>query len=107
MDDRTQPSVFIIVSAIAAMLWAKSSFAAREPHSETSTRRWNTVGGCAFTIYLLQDMLIAQSRYRFFVPMSSVINPFAAVLFWEASIFAVAFGIAWLLKKVPLLQKLI
>ena len=107
MDDRTQPSVFIIVSAIAAMLWAKSSFTTREPHTETSIRRWSTVGGCAFTIYLLQDMLITQSRYRFFVPMRSVINPFAAVLLWEASIFAVAFGIAWLLKKVPLLQKLI
>jgi surface polysaccharide O-acyltransferase-like enzyme len=106
MDERTAPSVFVVAGALAAMLWAKASFA-RRPAGEAGIRRWAAVGGTAFGIYLLQDLLIAESRYRFFVPMSKAIDPLLAALIWEIGVFAVAFAIAWLLKRVPLLKRLL
>lgn len=106
MDERTAPSIFVIIGALAAMLWAKASFD-RRPHSEAGVRRWASIGGTAFGIFLLQDLLIAESRYRFFVPMSKAIDPLLAVLVWEIGVFAVAFAVAWLLKHIPLLRKLL
>ena len=107
MDERTQPSILIIVSSLFAMLWAKAGFAKQAQRSQGNIRRWATLGGCAFGIYLLQDLLIAESRYRFFVPMSNAINPFAAALLWEVCVFGVALALAWVLKKIPLLNRLL
>ncbi|MEA4999685.1 MAG: acyltransferase family protein [Candidatus Limiplasma sp.] len=107
MDERTQPSIFIVVSSIVTMLWAKAGFAKRSQRSESSGRRWATLGGCAFGIYLLQDLLIAESRYRLFLPLSSIMNPFAAALVWEACVFLAALALAWVLKKIPLLKTLL
>ena len=106
MDERTAPSAFVVAGAMAAMLWAKASFA-RRPAGDAGVRRWASVGGAAFGIYLLQDLFIAESRYRFFVPMSKAIDPLLAALIWEVGVFAVAFAVAWLLKRVPLLKKLL
>lgn len=106
MDERTAPSIFVVICAVAAMLWAKASFDRRQ-HSETGVRRWASIGGAAFGIYLIQDLLIAESRYRFFVPMSKAIDPLLAALFWELGVFAVAFLLAWLLRHIPLLRKLL
>ncbi|HNW87765.1 MAG TPA: acyltransferase family protein [Candidatus Limiplasma sp.] len=108
MDERTEPSLPVIVCAIAVMALARSAFEAGEARlGATRANRWAVVGGCAFGIYLLQDLVIAETRYRFFVPVSGVINPFLAALIWEIGVFLIAFGIAWVLKHIPLLRKLL
>lgn len=107
MDDRSAPSALIILSAMAAMLWAKASFARRGPRSATVLYRWAAVGGCAFGIYLLQDLIIAQTRSLFFVPVSSAVNPLLAAVIWEIGVFGIAFTLAWLLRHVPLVKKLL
>ena len=107
MDERTAPSIFVILCAIAVMNWAKTAFSAHEPRPEANAKRWAAVGGCAFGIYLLQDLVIAQTRYTFFVPVSNVISPFLTAVVWEIGVFAIAFAAAWLLKHIPLLRKLL
>ena len=107
MDERTAPSLMVILCAMAVMLLFRESFTRRENASEGAGRRWAMAGGCAFGIYLLQDLIIAQTRYRFFVPMSGVINPLAAALIWEVGVFLIAFAVAWLCKHIPLLNKLL
>ena len=107
MDERTAPAIFTILCAMGMMLFIKSAFARGERRTEGSLRRWAGVGGCAFGIYLLQDLVIAQSRYRFFVPMSSAINPLLAAFLWELGVFAVALAVAWLLKRIPGLRRLL
>jgi len=107
MDERTAPSLLTIVCAISVMLFCKKAFSRGERRSEGSLRRWASVGGCAFGIYLLQDLLIAQSRYRFFVPMSNAINPWLAAVIWEIGVFALAFIVVWLLRRIPGVRKLL
>ena len=107
MDERTAPSIFTILCAIGIMLFAKRAFEHNGQRSEPSVRHWAVAGGCAFGIYLLQDLLIAESRYRFFVPVQGAINPLLAALLWEIAVFAVAFAITWLLKHVPGLHRLL
>ncbi|MCE5343287.1 MAG: hypothetical protein LLF96_06850, partial [Eubacteriales bacterium] len=106
MDERTQPSIFVVLCAIAVMLLARLGFAHRGLRP-SATRRWATLGGCAFGVYLLQDLVIAQTRYRFFIPLSGRINPLLAALIWEAGVFAVALGATWALKKLPGLRRLL
>lgn len=107
MDDRSAPSIFIILSAIAVMLLAKRLFMEREPLKPIAARRWTALGGCAFGIYLLQDLVIALTRYRFFVPVSAGINPLAAALLWEIGVFGIALAGASILKRIPGIRKLL
>ncbi len=106
MDDRAQPSIFIALGAVAAMLFTKRAFSLRAP-SPAAERRWAALGGCAFGVYLLQDLVIAQTRYRLFVPLSGAVNPLAAALVWEIGVFAAALALAWLIKKLPPLNRLL
>lgn len=107
MDERTAPSIFVILCSMATMLLFREAFVGDKARADASVRRWAMVGGCSFGIYLLQDMVIAETRYRFFVPMSGVINPLLAALIWEIGVFLIAFVIAWVLKHVPLVRKLL
>jgi len=66
-----------------------------------------SLGSCAFTIYLLQDWLIAETRYRVFVPLCSQMNPFLAGLIWSFGIFAVLLTVALGLRRMPLLRKIL
>ncbi len=102
MDDRTAPSILTVACACAAACLAKAhAFTAR------SGARWTALGGCAFGVYLLGDLLIAETRYRLFVPLSGAIPPFLAALCWEIVVFAAALAVAWGMKKVPGLRKLL
>ncbi len=107
MDERTAPSIFVILCAMAVMLLAKQLFAIHTPLSPQSIKRWAVVGGCAFGIYLLQDLIIAQTRYRLFMPLQQLINPWLAALVWEALVFSLAYILVWLLKKIPLLRRIL
>ncbi|MDD3410383.1 MAG: acyltransferase [Eubacteriales bacterium] len=104
MDKRDAPGLFMLISAIAAMIWAKSAF---DSASACASRLWQTLGGCAFGVYLLQDLLIAKTSYTLFPALCTRLNPFLAALVWEAAVFAAALPIAWALKKIPGLKKLL
>ena len=104
MDERTAPSIFVIACALAVLLLAKSVL--RTPQKQTKNRL-QTLGGCAFGIYLLQDFCIAQTRYRLFAPLAQQMNPLAAAFLWEIGIFLVALLVILLLRKIPGVKRLI
>jgi surface polysaccharide O-acyltransferase-like enzyme len=106
MDERTQPSIFTVLGSMAVMTLARFGFASRAPRP-VAANRWAMLGGCAFGVYLLQDLVIAQTRYRFFIPLSGQINPLLAALIWEIGVFAVTLTAAWALKKLPGLRRLL
>lgn len=101
MDERTQPSLFTAASAAALAVLAKGGLQnLRHP-------AWTKLGGCAFGIYLVQDFLIAQTRFRLFDPLCGVLPAFPAVLVWEIVLFAAALAIAWIMRRIPVLKKLL
>lgn len=107
MDERSQPSIFMILCAMGMFTLVMRSFKENTVEREASGKRWAMIGGCAFGIYLVQDWLIAETRYRFFVPLTGTLPPMVAVLIWEGVVFAAAFAAAWVLKHIPLLKKLL
>lgn len=107
MDERSQPSIFMILCAMGMFTLVMRSFKTNAVEREASGKRWAMIGGCAFGIYLVQDWLIAETRTRLFVPLSGTMSPMLAVLIWEVIVFIVAFAAAWVLKHIPLLKKLL
>ena len=99
MDNRLQPSVFTIIAAVSAMMLAKGLV--------KDSRVWAELGGCAFGIYLVQDWLIAETEMRLFVPLCGMIPAFPAVIVWELILFAIALAAAWLMRRIPVLKKIV
>ena len=99
MDNRLQPSIFTIIAAVSAMMLAKGLV---KDH-----RLWTELGGCAFGIYLVQDWLIAQTETRLFEPLSSVLPAFPAVLVWEVIVFVIALAAAWIMRRIPVLKRIV
>ena len=104
MDDRMMPSIFVILCSAGVYLVSREWL--RLPNGQAKSRL-QTLGGCAFGIYLVQDFIIEQTRYVIFQPMSQAINPFLAALLWEIGIFAVALMAVWLLRLLPGVKKLL
>ena len=107
MDSRTDPSLPIVLSAIAVMALARGGFEARGPLRGKASDRWAALGSCAFGIYLLQELVITETRHRVFDPLCSLMNPLLAALIWEAGVFLFTLAVAWGLKRIPLLKKLL
>ena len=111
MDDRMTPALPVILCAAAVMLLARRAFAPSEQSKSAlppwAVRALTALGSYAFSIYLLQDWLIAETRYRLFVPLCAVVNPFMAALLWELFVFAALLPAAWLLKRMPGLRKIV
>ncbi|MEG0048589.1 MAG: acyltransferase [Clostridia bacterium] len=105
MDDRMQPSILTLLAAVAAMGLCKQLMERR--HSEKASRALAQLGGCAFGVYLVQDFVIAQSKTRLFMPLCGIMPSFAAALVWEAFVLAAALLMAWVLRKIPGLRKLL
>jgi surface polysaccharide O-acyltransferase-like enzyme len=104
MDERTAPSIFVILCAMAVMLLSKGVLHAPEKQTKS---RLQTLGGCAFGIYLIQDFFIGQTRYRLFAPLAQQINPMVAALLWEIGVFLVTLLLVLLVRKIPGVKKLI
>jgi surface polysaccharide O-acyltransferase-like enzyme len=104
MDERTAPPIFVILCAAAVMMLCKSAL--REPGRQTKSRL-QTLGGCAFGVYLIQDFLIEQTRYNLFVPLARQINPMAAALLWETGVFLTALLVILLVRMLPGVKKLL
>lgn len=107
MDSRTDPALPIVLSAFAVMALTRSSFDAHGPLRAKTGDRLTALGGCAFGIYLLQGLVIIETRHRVFDPLRSMMNPLLAALIWEAGVFLFTLAVAWVLKRIPLLKKLL
>lgn len=105
MDDRMNPGFLTIIAAIAFAVLMKGLF--RRPLPEKAQKVWMELGGCAFGIYLVQDFLIAQTKVRLYQPLLGVMGAFPAVLVWEIAVFGVAFIAAFVMRRIPLLKKLV
>jgi len=105
MDDRMHPGFWTILAAIALMVLARGL--CDLPHSERSQRVWSELGGCAFGIYLLQDWLIVQSETRLYLPLQRVLPAFPAVVVWEVIVFCIALTAAFVMRRIPLLKKIV
>ncbi len=113
MDHRMIPALPVITEAIAAMVlgkWfgeRKASEAEPTQPSAKSARVITELGGCAFGIYLLQDLLIAETEKRLFLPLCAQLPPMLAVVVWEAAVFAIALIVVWLVRRIPLVRKIL
>lgn len=102
MDDRTAPALPVILAALAVAALFRSLFKGRQ-----SGRALRELGGCAFAVYLLQDLLVAETRFRLFEPLCERLPSFAAGLCWTAAVFLLALGLAWIARRIPLLKRIL
>jgi len=131
MDERTAPSLTIVLCAAGMMFlprcrrytrqkpWpARKAEGARElkemvkdegtaTSSFRLSRAVSVLGRCSFGVYLLQDLIIAETRYRVFEPLRRIIHPVPAVILWELLVYGTAVAIAWGLTRLPGLRRLI
>lgn len=105
MDDRMQPGFLIVLASIAFMVLLRGLL--DRGISPRAQRVWSELGGCAFGVYLLQDMLIARTEASVYLPLSTHLTAFPAVVLWELAVFAIALVCTWILRRVPGVKKLI
>lgn len=105
MDDRMHPSILTILSALSIMVLAKT--AASDSIAEHTQRMIVEIGGCTFCMYLLQDLIIERTKGNILPMLSTVMPIFPAVIVWEIVIFIVALAASWLLRRIPILKKII
>ena len=105
MDSRLQPSPFVAASAVSLMILFRSWFS--RPLSARSQRVWMELGGCAFGVYLLQQWVIAQTEFRLFAPLCQALPVFPALLVWELAVFLLCLMAALVMRRIPLLKKLV
>lgn len=104
MDDRGSPALLVVLCSVAAMVLVKCAFQGTRAHSGKALTE---LGGCAFAIYLAQDLLIAQTKERLFEPLCGVMSMMPAVLIWEVAVFAVALALAWGLRRIPGVKRIL
>ena len=102
MDERTAPALPVIAASLSLFWLARCIFGSRR-----SGRVLAELGGCAFGVYLLQDLLIAESKNRLFLPLCEKMPAFGAALCWEVVVFAAALAGAWLLRRIPGVKRIL
>ena len=113
MDHRMVPALPVIVEAISLMVLGKCvgerGQADEQPSGKPSlgNRIIAELGGCAFGIYLAQDLIIAETETRLFLPLCGQMPPMIAALIWEVAVFTIALVGIWLLRRIPLLRKIL
>lgn len=121
MDHRMVPALPVMAEAIAAMVLAKCIGERGEGEADgaqdsellaDSKPAWRftlieELGGCAFGIYLAQDLIIAETEKRLFVPLCTQLSPMAAVLIWEVIVFLIALIGIWLLRCIPFIRRIL
>lgn len=102
MDERTAPALPVIAASLSLFQLARCACGSRK-----SGRLLTELGGCAFGVYLLQDLLIAESKNRLFLPLCEKMPAFGAALCWEVVVFASALAGAWLLRRIPGMKRIL
>ena len=96
MDERTAPSLTIMLGAMALMALAKCT-----KQKQPGGRMTAALGGCAFGVYLAQDLAIQVSEKRVFEALMAHMPPFAAALLWEMAVYAACVAVVLVLRRVP------
>ncbi len=104
MDDRLAPALPVALMSVAAMALFKGI---RLPQTGRCATVVVSVAGCTFGIYLLQDLLIAQSKTRLYAPLCSAMPTMAAMLLWELAVFAAALAVVWVLRRIPGVKRIL
>lgn len=65
------------------------------------------VAGCTFGIYLISDYVIRVTIPLFGVLREKGVHAIVAVVLWEIVVFVVGFVIIFIMKKIPLLKKIL
>lgn len=116
MDHRMIPALPVIAEAIAAMVLARcigersKAMNPENGQNDEPSFAENVIaqlGGCAFGIYLAQDLLIAETEKRLFLPLCAQLPPMAAVLIWEIVVFGIALVAIWLLRRIPFIRRIL
>lgn len=102
MDERTAPALPVIAASLSLFQLVRCACGSRK-----SGRLLTELGGCAFGVYLLQDLLIAESKNRLFLPLCEKMPAFGAALCWEVVVFAAALAGAWLLRRIPGMKRIL
>ncbi len=105
MDDRMQPSLLVVTAAISAFLLIRCLF--DRPMTERTQRVWMKAGGCSFGIYLLQQWVIAQTEVRMFIPLCNALTAFPAVVVWDIVVFILCLAAAMILRRIPVIKKIV
>lgn len=104
MDDRSAPALPVILCAMAMMALGKRLF----PVSQAVKGRvLSELGGCAFGIYLIQDLLVAETKRRLFLPLCQQTNSLLAALGWEIAVFGAALAVTWIARRIPGLRRIL
>lgn len=113
MDHRMVPALPVIVEAISLMVLGKCIGERSQADDQLSgkpslgSRIIAELGGCAFGIYLAQDLIVAETETRLFLPLCGQMPPMIAALIWEVVVFTIALVGIWLLRRIPLLRKIL
>jgi peptidoglycan/LPS O-acetylase OafA/YrhL len=113
MDERTAPSITILLCAAGIMALFGSGRRSREALEapwrleSRAARALSALGRCSFCVYLLQDALIEETRSRVFIPLGAAIHPVPAVLLWELLVYGAAAAVALGLTRIPGLRRLL
>ena len=99
-DERT---LLPIVASGVFLFYAAASLR----FSQRAGRLLTALGRLTFGIYLLSDLLIAKMRFIFNAMTDGGVHPMLAVVVYELAVFAVGGALTALMKKIPLLKKLI
>ncbi|MBQ8893735.1 MAG: acyltransferase [Clostridia bacterium] len=65
------------------------------------------LGSLTFGIYLMSDLLIDRFKFLYQKAVAGGLHPLLAVVLFELLVFAAGGAVTWLLKKIPLLKKLL
>lgn len=105
MDDRMHPSATTTISAVSAVILARGFF--RREWSVRGREVLSVLAGCSFGIYLLEEVVIYLTRGPIYVPLCNYMPAFFAVLVWESAVFLISLVLTLVLKRIPLIKKLI
>ncbi len=81
-------------------------FDLRKQHSMKYDQMLHSMGECAFGIYLIEQPIRERSSF-IYDGLSPVIGRFPACIIWVICIFIVAYSIVAILRRIPVVRKLI
>ena len=102
MDDRMHPSAPTIAAAISLAVLVRGLC-----KDAPSPRALGMAAGCAFGIYLFEEMVIYLTEAPLYLPLCSHMPAIAAVVVWEVAVFAICFALTLVCKRVPGLKRLL
>ena len=105
MDDRMYPSATTTVSAVSAVILARGLL--RRDWSPRGQKALSVLAGCSFGIYLLEEVVIYLTRGPIYVPLCNYMPAIFAVLIWEIAVFLISLVLTLVLKRIPLIRKLV